>query len=286
MNWKAAVKIMRPDQWYKNLFVFLVLFFYPGRISLFLVSELFLGFFALILVSSANYILNDLADEKRDKLCPEKFSRPLVSKSINRNAAIILFLILLFSSFALSWLTNVYLFSCCFSIFALTSLYTFYFKNVRFYDFIFISFNFILRAAAGGFIAGFYLGIGAITSIFCFSCFLILCKRYGEKMFFGENGPVHKPVLKYYSKQTLIILIRAFLCCLLLITAVFSLVYYKRFFFLFVPVFFFILFRYYYLVMNRKIIVTPNSVVRDKYLLISGGVLLMLAAAFLFVRFI
>ena len=277
-NIHGLVLILRIDQWYKNLFIFLALFFSLNLLNPLLFGKTFIGFIILILISSANYVLNDLFDENRDKHCPEKQNRPLVSKLIKRKTAFALFLVLLSLSLIFSLLINIYFFLCCLGLFVLTSLYTFYFKNLPFFDFTLISLNFVLRTLAGGFIIGFPLGVGIIGGVFAISCFLILCKRYGEKIIFGKKGAEYRPVLKYYSEDLLISLIRFFLFFLTGIFIVSSLIYYKYRLFWTIPIFIFILLRYYYLVRNSKIIVTPNSVLNDKYLLTSEIIFLISSA--------
>ncbi len=267
---KGIARIIRPEQWYKNLVIFLALIFSLNLFNPGLFWKTFAGFIALILVSSANYVLNDLFDESKDRLCPDKQDRPLVCKSIGRKPAFILFLFLLVLSFFVSYSVNVYLFFDVLVLFLSSSLYTLYFKNIAFLDFISISLNFVLRVLAGSFIIAFPLGIGIISGTFVLSCFLVLCKRYGEKTVFGERDAEYKPVLKYYSKRMLAQLIIFFLVLLIFLFVVFSLIYSKYHLFWQIPIFAFILLRYYHLVMGRKAIVTPDRALNDKYLLIFG----------------
>ena len=57
-------KLMRPQQWYKNILVFIAVFFTGQLFNFPVVFLSFLGFIALCLISSANYILNDVLDIK------------------------------------------------------------------------------------------------------------------------------------------------------------------------------------------------------------------------------
>src|SRR5688572_25188274 len=94
---KALIKAMRPRQWTKNGFVFFALIFDKQLFS----PEPFLrtltGFFLFCLISSAVYLLNDIADIGADRLHPEKKFRPLASGelpiSMAQGAALILALI-------------------------------------------------------------------------------------------------------------------------------------------------------------------------------------------------
>ena len=69
------IKLIRVHQWYKNLWIFLSVFFVGELFSIKILEHAFIGFIALCLVSSANYIINDIIDIKSDRLHPEKRHR-------------------------------------------------------------------------------------------------------------------------------------------------------------------------------------------------------------------
>ena len=84
MGFYHYLKLMRPHQWYKNALVFLQLMFglvisFDSWLT-FVISGLpvlLLGFGVLCAVSSAGYIFNDIVDEEKDAVHPEKRKRPL-----------------------------------------------------------------------------------------------------------------------------------------------------------------------------------------------------------------
>ena len=71
MKIKDYIRLMRVKQWYKNLIVFLALIFSENLFDgeMFLITVL--AFFALSLVSSAGYVINDIVDQKKDQLQKE-----------------------------------------------------------------------------------------------------------------------------------------------------------------------------------------------------------------------
>ncbi len=73
------VRVLRPQQYYKNLLVFLPVVFAGllGDVHLLLLCAF--GFVSLCLISSATYVINDIADRKSDRLNPEKPNRPVAS---------------------------------------------------------------------------------------------------------------------------------------------------------------------------------------------------------------
>src|SRR3977135_469777 len=78
----ALVRLMRPHQWIKNGFLFVGVVFGHGWSDSRLVAEAVLLFVAFCLVSSALYILNDIADRDADRLHPDKRERPLARGEI------------------------------------------------------------------------------------------------------------------------------------------------------------------------------------------------------------
>src|SRR3989344_5737224 len=105
MNFADYLNLARVRQWYKNLVIFLALFFSGNLFSVELIYFSALGFLALCLVSSGNYILNDLADIKKDQNHPEKKHRPLAAGKIKPISAVFLALLLFLLGISLSvWL--------------------------------------------------------------------------------------------------------------------------------------------------------------------------------------
>ena len=97
------LKLMRVNQWVKNLFVFLPLFFSGNLFNIDLLIESFYGFLIFSFVASSIYIINDYVDIEKDKKHPEKKNRPLASGKISKQNAFILFLVLLVLTCFLLW---------------------------------------------------------------------------------------------------------------------------------------------------------------------------------------
>ncbi|MFZ5844990.1 MAG: UbiA family prenyltransferase, partial [Patescibacteria group bacterium] len=90
----AIIKAARPRQWLKNLALFTTILF-TGQLfngQLFILS--FLGFIAFCLLSSSNYIFNDILDAPRDRKHPFKKFRPVASGKLPIPLAIATALIL------------------------------------------------------------------------------------------------------------------------------------------------------------------------------------------------
>ncbi|MBR2378612.1 MAG: UbiA family prenyltransferase [Bacteroidaceae bacterium] len=81
-----CIKLLRPAQWSKNLFVFLPLFFAQSITDLPRLYACCVAFVLLCLVSSSIYILNDIKDVEYDRQHPQKCRRPIASGSVVASA--------------------------------------------------------------------------------------------------------------------------------------------------------------------------------------------------------
>ena len=64
------LKLIRVNQWVKNLFVFLPIFFSGNLLNIDLFIESFYGFLIFSFVASSIYIINDYVDIEKDKKNP------------------------------------------------------------------------------------------------------------------------------------------------------------------------------------------------------------------------
>jgi len=204
---KDIIKLIRVKQWYKNLLVFLPLVFGQQLFNFNLVFATFFGFVALCLISSSNYILNDIFDRKKDRINLEKKNRPIASGKISVKFAILL-AILFFSGsiFIAINLSLIFLFFVT-SLFTLTQFYTFKLKNIAFVDILTISINFVLRAVSGVFIVSQSLGERVGVSYWLILCpfflalFLASSKRQAEVILLKDSAKAHRKVLNEYTKE-------------------------------------------------------------------------------------
>lgn len=179
--------LLRVEQWVKNLFVFLPLFF-SGN---FLNTELFLkscvAFVVFSLASSTIYIINDYADAESDRQHPDKKNRPIASGAISKKTALgiatlligLIISIILFITAGLQ--QNIGKFAIVILAYLGMNLaYTFRLKHVAIIDVCLISIGFILRVMAGGYITEIPISQWAILLTFVLALVLALGKRRGE----------------------------------------------------------------------------------------------------------
>ena len=91
---KKYLKLLRVEQWVKNLFVFGPLFFSGNFFHQNLLLQSFFAFIVFSLTASSIYIVNDYMDIESDKKHPEKKNRPLASGAISKPTAVGIFVLL------------------------------------------------------------------------------------------------------------------------------------------------------------------------------------------------
>ncbi|HLE27300.1 MAG TPA: decaprenyl-phosphate phosphoribosyltransferase [Anaerolineales bacterium] len=194
------LEAMRPKQWAKNGVVFAALIF---DVQLFQPTPLLrtlAGFGLMCLLSSAVYLVNDLADLEKDRQHPQKRNRPLASGRLSKNvaaaAAVVLPLVALPLGFLLDWR---------FGLLALTYLvkdllYSLWLKHVAIIDVMLVALGFLLRVGAGV----------VIITVARFSPWLYICmgllalfmgfgKRRAELALMDSQAGDTRTVLKEYS---------------------------------------------------------------------------------------
>lgn len=275
---KDIIRLLRPNQWYKNLLVFIAIIFSKNILNLSYLKITFQGFIVLIIISSANYILNDLIDLKKDVLNPEKKDRPITSGKIGKGLAIFLFLSLLVIGLIFAYKINFNLFCIILGIILISTLYSFLLKNIIFADLLAISSNFVLRAVSGAVIIGVFISPWLIIGIFFFALFLVTGKRYSELEYLNKNATKHRSVLKDYSKEITLSLFNIFMASLFIVFALYSFSSEHKLLIWVIPLFMYLILRYYQLIITGSDIARkPEKAVKDPYLLIAGLIFIILS---------
>lgn len=191
MQLSATLRLLRPQQWIKNCFVFLPMFF-GGKIAI--ASNwgaCLLAFASFCLVSSSIYCLNDLLDVKADRMHPVKCKRPIASRKVPVSAAWMLFALLALAGLGLPWLlpsgrwqseTVVALY------FVLNLLYCFRLKHIAIVDVFIVSTGFVLRVILGGTATGIWISPWLVCMTFLLALFIAFAKRRDDVVMMVEGG--------------------------------------------------------------------------------------------------
>ncbi len=200
MKFNTVIKLLRPHQWIKNIFVLTGLIFANAWADTQTVFLVFVTTAAFCVISSAVYVYNDIVDIEQDKLHPTKKHRALPSGKIKFSTAqlilSILFLVGMGLGFLVSWQAALIL--LCY--FVLNLAYTHSFKHIVILDVFSISLGFMLRILAGT------VGVGIAPSqwlLFCglmITLFLGFTKRRAERKLMGKDLHFTREVLNEYNQ--------------------------------------------------------------------------------------
>ena len=196
-----VVKLMRPHQYLKNLFIFLPLFFALKVTDTSLLFYALVAFIAFSLTASAVYILNDYRDIDEDRLHPTKKSRPLASGTISKKEGLLImgllftlgFVLMVLISWQASMLLAVYI--------GLNIAYSFYLKHLPIVDVVVIALGFVLRVFVGTSVTGLDTSMWIIVMTFLLALFLALAKRRDDVLLFNKTGKKMRKVIDGYNLQ-------------------------------------------------------------------------------------
>lgn len=284
MRIASFIRLCRPEQYYKNLVIFLAIFFSGNMLNL---NHIFLvigGFISLSLMSSANYIINDIIDKNEDKHNKEKSNRPLASGEVKVYSSIVFAFILFLVSITTAYLLNFYFLVMDLSFFLLSSFYSFFLKKELFADIIIISINFVIRALSGAFIINVWISPWLIIGAFFLALFLAVGKRRSEQIFLGKSAEKHRAVLGLYSTELFDSLMQISTTSLLLSYALYCFLGNKQRLLFTLPIMLYIVLRYLYLIYSDSDKPRmPNKIFKDYRMLF--GIIVYIIFTFLILYF-
>jgi 4-hydroxybenzoate polyprenyltransferase len=197
---KHLLKAMRLRQWTKNSFVFFGLIFDKQLFQADAFLKTLEGFFLFCLISSAVYLVNDIADIEADRQHPKKKLRPLASGMLPVGVAVITAVVLAFVSISLGYLLAPAFALIVAIYFAVNLLYSNWLKHIPILDVLIVSSGFVLRVGAGVTlitVERFSPWLYMITVLF--SLYLGFGKRRAEMTLLNEGATSHRKVLDGYT---------------------------------------------------------------------------------------
>ena len=205
---KAILNLLRVRQYYKNVLIFLALFFSELLLDFSLYPNIILGFILLCCASSINYIINDMKDIEKDRTHAEKEKKkPLASGELSVSFAIILLLILsgIIIISVLFFIQDLLFILTLLLLIVTGQLYNLLLKNYPFVDLIALSFGYIWRTLAGCVLIGYLISPWLFLAIFEVAMFLVIAKRRGDLFYLGKDkASDHKEVYNQYSPELLV----------------------------------------------------------------------------------
>jgi len=263
---------MRPQQWYKNVLLFVCIIFSGNLQNASMWAILVLAFIYFSMLTGGEYLINDILDRERDREHPVKSQRPIASGRLKTSHALVFALLLTGLAMVGAYFTiniNFLLISVLYIL--LTLLYTLIIKHIIIADVLLIASGFVIRAVAGCLAIDVLISPWLIICTFLLAMLLVLEKRWYEIAILSENADAHRPSLSEYSGKML----EQFISIIIGSTIVSYLIYTTltdNFYMLATnPFAIYGILRYVYLVHHRGLSPEPETIFRDKGMLFSLG---------------
>jgi 4-hydroxybenzoate polyprenyltransferase len=207
---RAYLKLARPKQWAKNVFVLLGPLYglrdHPdlGKQAI-IIAALTAASFSV--ASSAVYVVNDIMDAEKDRHHPRKSRRPIASGAISKNAgwvfaaclAVAGFAATLFLPHEVRWAVLAVI---AVYVFNVTS-YSMVFKHIVVLDVLSLSLGFVLRVVGGCVAVAIAPSTWLLNVTFFLAMFLAFGKRLGERRTLGESAGNARDVQLVYTDEIL-----------------------------------------------------------------------------------
>ena len=194
---------LRPDQWTKNLIVFAGLIFGQRLLDATTFGSAIWAFAVFCGLSSAMYLVNDLADRAEDRQHPTKRNRPIASGALSSRSAITSAVVLVGASlgaaFALSWNLGV----IAVAFVGLLAAYSRFLKHLVILDVLAIAAGVVIRAIGGAVAVEVPISQWLLICTVLLALFLGLSKRRHELILLGDLAAEHRRSLAQYSPQLL-----------------------------------------------------------------------------------
>ncbi|MEA3345893.1 MAG: decaprenyl-phosphate phosphoribosyltransferase [Chloroflexota bacterium] len=200
---KALLETMRPKQWAKNLFIFAGLVFGQKLFHPRLLARN-VGTFALFcLISSAVYIINDLADIEKDRQHPTKRQRPLPSGRLPPRVAMVAAGLFPAISIPLAFLMDLQLGLVMVLYLAMMIAYSLLLKDLVIVDVLIVSAGYVLRVAAGVIVTDVPFSPWLYVCTTLLALFISFSKRRHELLILGGTADEHRTTLNEYTPHLL-----------------------------------------------------------------------------------
>ena len=281
---KELIISMRPQQWYKNLVIFVSIIFSQNLFNITLWLDAISAFIIFCMLSGSDYILNDIADIKRDMKHPKKSKRPIACGTLKKNHALLFAITIIIVALYASYLINSSFFIVSIIFFMFHNAYTFFLKHIILVDIITISMHFVIRAIAGGIAIGVFVSPWLMISTFLLALFLALGKRRHELVLLGDEAKNQRRVFEEYTTEALNQMISITISALIISYALYTFLTGNIYMMTTIPLAVYCLFRYIVLIHTKNFGGETEMIFKDKNMLISMILWLILTITILYNR--
>lgn len=170
----------RPRQWVKNVVVLAAVMFSEHLLDPAYVLTALAAAGIFVLLSSAIYLINDLADAEADRLHPDKSTRPIASGALPRSVAVVAAVVLSTGGLAGAFLLHSDFAAVALLYTILNLAYSLGLKRKVLVDIMIVAAGFLLRAVGGALVIEVEISTWFILCTFTLTLFLAAGKRRGE----------------------------------------------------------------------------------------------------------
>lgn len=198
---KHILKLIRPHQWVKNIFVLLPLFFGGALTNTQALINGILAAIAYSFFASSIYCFNDIYDVEADRRHPAKCTRPIASGKVTITMAYCLMAVMLLLGMAVCLLikgnNEETLLVLCF-YYIMNICYCIKLKHYAIIDVCIVAMGFVIRIIAGGVAANVALSEWIVLMTFLLTLFLSFAKRRDDVVRMNETGQApRKNTIRY-----------------------------------------------------------------------------------------
>jgi decaprenyl-phosphate phosphoribosyltransferase len=213
---KGHLAIARFDHWVKNVFVLpgivVALSIDHSRFAALDIWTLLIGFLAVGLIASSNYVINEVLDARHDRTHPTKRLRPVPAGLVSIPWAYVEWLALMVAGLALSWrislpftlsMAALWVMGCVYNIPPVRS------KDLPYLDVLSEAINNPLRMLAGWYLTGTAAVPPAslLVAYWMVGCYFMAIKRYAEyrEIADAERSAAYRKSFAHYTSERLLV---------------------------------------------------------------------------------
>jgi len=199
-TWRAHIRIARIDHWVKNVFVLpgivFALTLYHLPITWDLVGKAVIGLFAVGLIASSNYVINEICDAPFDRFHPVKRNRPIPSGAVIIPLAYAEWILLGIAGLVVSWrisswfgwnMVALLIMGCAYNLRPVRT------KDIPYIDVLTEAINNPIRLVAGWLIVSSTVPpVSLLLSYWLIGCYFMALKRYAEYRHLKEDDSLSK----------------------------------------------------------------------------------------------
>ena len=201
------IQLIRPQQWVKNGFIFLPLFFDGQLLNTAGLWSCVTAFLAFSLAASAIYCFNDICDMELDRLHPDKNRRPVASGVISQRKGFLIMAVCMILSVLVFLIfggeQKFHLIALTAFYFLMNIAYCLWLKRYAIIDVMIISTGFVLRIVVGGVAGEIWLSEWIVIMAFLLALFLAFAKRRDDVILYLNTGISFRKHTNHYNPEFL-----------------------------------------------------------------------------------